>query len=427
MHRVVIIGGGFAGLNAALGLRRAPVEVTVLDRRNVHVFQPLLYQVATGGLSPGDITSPIRHVLKDQANAHVLLGDATGIDLDARHVQTDGDAIPYDTLIVATGAGHHYFGQPQWERSAPGLKTVEDAIEMRQRMFAAFEEAERLARRGQSIASLLTFVIVGAGPTGVELAGALGELSRDTLRRDFRSIDTSAARIVLVEGTSRVLPGYPDSLSLRALRSLERLGVTVRLDTRVSEVTDEAVALTHDGVTETLETRCVLWAAGVRASHLGKDLAGEKDEGTDSAGRVKVLPDLTVPGHPEIFVIGDLAHVEGKQDTPVPGVAPAAIQQGKYVAKILRRRLAGKSTAPFVYKDKGSLATIGRKSAVADFGRLRFSGLVAWMLWLGVHLMFLVGFENRILVFTKWGFCYVTRNRGARLILGHSIDERSRH
>lgn len=418
-HRVVIVGAGFAGLNAARVLRRAPVETVVIDRRNFHLFQPLLYQVATGGLSPGDITSPIRHILRAQANTRVLLGEVRSIDLAAREVGTDSGRVPYDTVVVASGARHHYFGHPAWETLAPGLKTIEDATEMRHRMLAAFEAAELVGDIRHAREQWLTFVIVGAGPTGVELAGALAELARDTLRRDFRSIDTSTARIILVEATDRVLPGYPESLSRRAAQSLERLGVTLRLNTMVSQIEEGGVTLTRDGRSEFLATRCVQWAAGVQASSLGKEIARQSGAALDLAGRVTVNPDLTVPGHPEVFVLGDLARVEQSGGGMVPGVAPAAIQEGRYAGRVIRARVQHRpAPGPFRYVDKGSLATIGRKAGVADFGVLRFSGFAAWTLWLFVHLMFLVGFENRLLVFIKWAFSYFTRNRGARLITG---------
>lgn len=419
MHRVVIVGAGFGGLNAARALRRAPVETVVVDRRNFHLFQPLLYQVATGGLSPGDITSPIRHILRKQPHTRVLLTEVRGTDLAAHRLDTDSGPLAYDTLIVATGVHHHYFGHPSWETLAPGLKTIEDATELRHRMLASFEAAELVGDERHARNQWLTFVIVGAGPTGVELAGALAELARDTLPNDFRSIDPTSAKIILVEGADRVLPGYPEVLSARAARSLERLGVTLRLNTMVSGVDERGVTLTRDGRSEFLPTRCVQWAAGVQASDLGRQLAAESGAQLDRAGRVMVEPNLTLPGHPEVFVVGDLARVEEGDGKIVPGVAPAAMQEGRYVAKVVRARLGGRaSPRPFRYLNKGSLATIGRKAAVADFGTLRFSGHLAWLLWLFVHLMYLVGFENRLLVFIKWAFSYFTRNRGARLITG---------
>ncbi len=417
-HRVVIIGGGFGGLHAAKSLRRQPVDVTLVDKRNFHLFQPLLYQVATGGLSAGDISSPIRRALRKQRNARVLLGEVSGLDAARREVcLSDGGRLPYDTLVIATGAGHHYFGNPDWERWAPGLKTVEDATAMRRRILLAFEAAEREpdARRRQD---LLNFVVVGAGPTGVELAGAICELARDTLRDDFRSIDPREARVLLVEAADRVLPGYPADLSAKAQRSLEALGAELRLGTVVERVDRHGVTLASAGKSQTVATPCVLWAAGVRASSLTGVLEKEAGARLDRAGRVRVAPDCSIPGHPEIFVIGDAAHFAQEGAGPLPGVAPVAMQQGRHVARAVAKRLAGNSVPPFRYRDKGSMATIGRKAAVADFGRVRFGGFAAWLLWSAVHVFFLVEFENRVLVSLRWVWNYVTRNRGTRLITG---------
>jgi NADH dehydrogenase len=413
---VVILGGGFGGLHAALRLRGAEVEVTVVDRRNFHLFQPLLYQVATGGLSPGDISSPIRHILRAQSNARVLLAEVTDVDVEAREVRiADGDAVPYDSLIVATGSHHHYFGNEGWADLAPGLKSIEDATEMRRRILIAFERAERepdpVAR-----SALLTFVIVGGGPTGVELAGAICELSRDTLRHDFRSIDPADARVLLIEADDRLLPPYPPELSEKARRSLEKLGAEVRLDTRVKEIDDGGVTLEQAGQPERVSCQCVLWAAGVRASPLARALAKGAGAELDRAGRLVVASDCSLPGYPEIFVVGDIAHYEHPDGELLPGVAPVAIQQGRYVADSIRARLAGQEPPRFRYRDHGSLATIGRKSAVADLGRVRFSGFPAWLLWSAIHIFSLVGFENRALVSLQWIWNYVTRNRGTRLI-----------
>lgn len=414
-HRVVIVGGGFGGLTAAQALRRAPVDVTLVDRRNVHLFQPLLYQVATGGLSPGDIVSPLRWVLRRQRNTRVWLSDVTGIDPARRTVLfSDGTDLTYDTLVVATGVGNHYFGHGEWASRAPSLKTIEDAIEIRRRVLLAFEAAER-EPDPRARAAWLTFVVVGGGPTGVELAGALSELARDTLRHDFRSIDPAGSRILLVEGVDRVLPTYPPSLSRKCYRSLERLGVTVRTGTFVTEITDVDVALKTASNKERIATRTVLWAAGVKATSLGAALAEKTDTKLDKAGRVIVEPDLSIPGHPDVFVIGDLAYVE-QDGAPLPGVAPVAMQQGRYVAKMIKHRLAGKPYRPFHYNDRGQLATIGRARAVADLKGIRFSGYPAWLLWLFVHLMFLVEFQNRVLVLIQWAWHYFTRNRGARII-----------
>lgn len=415
MH-TVIVGGGFAGLRAARHLRRVPVDVTLVDRRNFHLFQPLLYQVATGGLSPADIAAPLRAVLKRQRRARVLLGEAVGVDAAARRVLLrDGGALDYDTLVLAAGARHHYFGRPEWEALAPGLKTVEDATEVRRRVLLAFEAAEREADPERRRA-LLTFVVVGAGPTGVELAGALAEIARETLRGDFRSFDPAGARVLLVEGGERVLPSYPPDLSERARRSLERLGVETRTGALVTALTPESVTLKRGGESETLAARVVLWAAGVQASPLGRALRDATGCELDAAGRVVVAPDLSVPGHPEIFVVGDLARALGGDGRPLPGVAPVAMQQGRHVARAVAARLRGRTPPAFRYFDKGSLATIGRAAAVADFGRLRFGGYPAWLAWLFIHLMYLVEFENRLLVFVQWAWNYFTRNRSARLI-----------
>ncbi len=414
-HRVVILGGGFGGLYAARCLKRAPVDVTVIDRRNFHLFQPLLYQVATSGLSPGDIVSPIRWILKRQRNTRVWMAEATGIDVAGKLVTlTDGD-VPYDSLIVATGARHHYFGRDEWETHAPGLKSLEDATEIRRRVLSAFEVAER-TKDPAGREEWLSFVVVGGGPTGVELAGALGELARDTLRNDFRAIDPKSARIVLLEGTDRVLPTYPPSLSAKCERSLARLGVTVRTKTLVTELSASAVTVRSGDTTEILPCRTVLWAAGVNASPFGQVLSHATGAGLDKIGRVLVDPDLTVPDHPDIFVIGDLANFSHQTGAPLPGVAPVAMSQGRYAANVIRRRLAGKSIKPYTYFNKGELATIGRASAVANFGKLRFSGYPAWLLWLFVHLMYLVEFQNRVLVFVQWAWSYLTRGRGTRII-----------
>jgi len=412
-----VIAGQYA-VYAAKQLRRAPVDLTLVDRRNFHLFQPLLYQVATGGLSPGDISSPIRRALRMQRNARVLLGEAVALDVAHRFVELrDGERLPYDTLIVATGARHHYFGNEHWERRAPGLKSIEDATEMRRRILLAFERAEREpdadARR-----ALLNFVIVGAGPTGVELAGAICELARDTLRHDFRSIDPLETRVLLVEGADRVLPVYPPDLSKKAQKSLERLGAEIRVDTLVKDLDEDGVTLESGGQRERVPARCVLWAAGVRASSQARVLEKEAGASLDRAGRLLVEPDCSLPGHPEIFAIGDIANFSHQGDAPLPGVAPVAMQQGRYVARAIARRLEGREVEPFRYRDKGSMATIGRKRAVADFGRVRFAGFPAWLLWSGVHVFFLIEYENRVLVALRWLWNYVTRNRGTRLITG---------
>jgi NADH dehydrogenase len=413
-HRVVIVGGGFAGLYAAKRLGKAPLALTLIDRRNFHLFQPLLYQVATGGLSPGEIASPLRVVLRGHRNTEVLLAEVVDFDIANRRVILADGERPYDDLVISTGATHFYFGHDEWEPLAPGLKTVEDATEIRRRILLAYEEAEREPDPAQRHA-WLTFVIVGGGPTGVELAGALGEIANDTLRHDFRHINPAESRILLIEGEDRVLPSFAPDLSHKAERQLIALGVRPRLSARVTAIDAGGVTVEAAGRTEHIATRTVLWAAGVRASSLGRKLAERAGAPLDRAGRVLVQPDLSVPGHPEIHVIGDLASIT--QDGKVlPGVAPVAMQQGRYVADLLVRKLRGQAMRPFRYFDKGSLATIGRNRAVAQFGRLHVSGFPAWFLWVFVHLMYLVEFENRLLVFVEWVYNYITRNRGARLI-----------
>ncbi|MCG3125461.1 MAG: NADH dehydrogenase-like protein [Phycisphaerae bacterium] len=438
-HEVVIVGGGFGGLYAAQSLRRAPVRVTLVDRRNFHLFQPLLYQVAIGGLSPANVAAPLRAILKKQANARVLLAEVVGVAARRRVVILRDGEIGFDTLILAAGARHHYFGHDAWERDAPGLKTIEDATEIRRRILLAFERAERL-RDPVELEATLTFVIVGGGPTGVELAGAIAETARGTLRRDFRAIDPSRARIRLVEAGDRILAGFPPELSTRAADALRRLGVGVETGTSVADVTAESVLLrTGDGGERRVAARTVLWAAGVAASPLARALAEETGVSLDRAGRVVVGPDLTVPGYPEIFVIGDMAHVVGADRQPLPGVATVAMQQGRYVARRIAERLrqresgaatdvstetggtlAGQAAAAgaFRYRDPGIMATIGRAAAVARIGRFQFSGYPAWLLWLFVHLVHLIEFQNRLLVLIQWAWNYFTRNRAARLITG---------
>ena len=416
LHEVLIVGGGFAGLSCARRLGRAPVRVTLVDRRNFHLFQPLLYQVATGGLSPANIAAPLRDVLKRQANTTVLLGEARALDLAARRLRlADGESLGWDTLVLATGAGHHYFGRPEWQRLAPGLKTVEDATEIRRRVLSAFEAAER-EPDPRARGAWLTFVVVGGGPTGVELAGALGEIARHTLRRNFRRFDPAQARVLLVEGGPRVLPSYPSGLSARAARSLEGLGVEVLTGARVADVREDGVALEQAGARSEVAARVVLWAAGVAASPLGQALAEAAGCALDQAGRVVVQADLTVPGHPDVFVLGDLAACAGRDGRPLPGVAPVAMQQGRHAAAAVRARLRGRPVPPFRYVDKGSMATIGRASAVADLGFVRFGGYPAWLAWLFIHLMYLVEHDDKLLVLVQWAWNYVTRNRSARLI-----------
>jgi NADH dehydrogenase len=416
-HRVVIVGGGFAGLNAARAMRKVAVQITLIDRRNFHLFQPLLYQVATGMLSPANIAAPLRWLVERQANCEVLLGEVTGIDVVNGAVSFNGAQIEYDTLIVAAGARHSYFGHPEWEQFAPGLKTIEDATEIRRRILIAFEFAERepdLERRR----TLLTFVIVGGGPTGVEMAGAMAEIARFSIRHEFRHIDPSDAQFLLIEAGPRVLLAYPPDLSAKAQQSLERLGVTVRTNAMVAGITADHVTIDWGGVREELRTQNVVWAAGVEASPLARILADNTGAEIDRAGRIHVTADLTLPGHPEIFVLGDMASYQHQTGKPLPGVAPVAIQQGRFAARLIASRLRGRALPKFRYRDYGNMATIGRSAAVADFGKLRFSGFFAWMLWLVVHLMNLVSFRNRLLVLVQWGWNYFTYDRSARLITG---------
>jgi NADH dehydrogenase len=424
-HRVVIVGGGFGGLYTAQAMRKTPADVTLIDRRNFHLFQPLLYQVATGALSPANIASPLRALLSRQSNARVLMGEVVGFDLERRLVLLAGAApVPYDTLIVAAGARHHYFNHPEWEKDAPGLKTIEDALSMRSRILYAFESAE-LEQDPKLRDAWMTFVVVGAGPTGVELAGAVGEVAHRTLRRDFRAIQPTRARILLLEGADRVLGAYPPSLSRKAAAALDRMGVTVRTGAIVTDVKPDAVTIHAGDRTEAIPTRTVLWAAGIDASPLGRMLAAATGAETDRAGRVVVQPDLSLPGHPEVLVIGDLANYPHQTGKPLPGVAPVAMQQGQYAADLIQRRLRGEPPPRFHYRDRGSMATIGAHSAVVDLGWAKFNGYVAWLAWLFIHLLFLVEFENRLLVLVQWAWNYFTRNRSARLITGEADGEQS--
>jgi NADH dehydrogenase len=429
-HRVVVIGGGFGGLNAIDSLRRAPVDITLIDRRNFHLFQPLTYQVATGALSPGEVAYPLRAIFKSDQNVRVLLAEVAGFDLEAREVHlTDAlamDAAPaavgYDTLIVAAGSSYSYFGHEDWRADAAEVKTLESALAVRAQILRAFEAAEMMddpdARRAE-----LTFVVVGAGPTGVEMAGQIAELARDTLRDNFRAIDTSTARVIIIDALDRVLTSFPNSLSRKAQRSLESLGVTVRLNRTVVGIDDESVTVSDpDGATERIASKTVIWAAGVTASPLARQLGELTGAETDRAGRLTVEADLTLPGHPEVIALGDMVRVRGADGTPVtyPGVAPVAIQQGHYagrlVANRLRERPKGVGGKPFHYFDKGNLATIGRGRAVAQISFLKLSALPAWLVWLGVHLWYLIGFQNRLLVLIKWSISFFTHGRSARII-----------
>jgi NADH:quinone reductase (non-electrogenic) len=418
-HKVVILGGGFGGLSAALKLKRAPVQITLVDRHNYHLFQPLLYQVATGSLSPANVAGPLRQVLRKQKNTKVLLGEAIHIDAAKRRVILSDGYLDYDTLIVATGATHQYFGHDEWEEFAPGLKNIDDATAMRRRILLAFEAAER-EENPEKLRAWMTFVIVGAGPTGAELAGALGEIAHDTLKHDFRDIDPSRTRIILVEGTDRPLPTYPPKLSEAARKMLTRLGVTVRTGAMVTDIRADGVTLREGERTEEIPTRTVLWAAGVLASPLGRVLAEEAGATLDRAGRVVVEPDMTIAAHPEIFVIGDLSNFSHQTGKPLPGVAQPAMQQGVYAAKLIAARLRGKKLPPFHYFDKGNLATIGRGAAVADLNWLQISGLPAWLIWVFVHLLYIIQFQNRLLVMLQWAWLYISFDRSARLITGKS-------
>lgn len=416
-QRVVIVGGGFVGLNAARGLAGANCDVTLVDRRNHHLFQPLLYQVATGGLSPADIAAPLRGVLSRAANVRVVQALVRDVDVTARQVVLDDGRLDYDTLIVATGAHHDYFGNDGWSAYAPGLKTVDDATAIRNRLLGAFECAERAVGDDERRA-LLSFVIVGGGATGVELAGAVAELARHTLRRDFRSFDPSRARVLLVEAGERLLPGYPERLSERAAAALRRLGVEVTLDTKVTGVDADGATLNAAGGDRRVEAATVLWAAGVRADALGRALARATGLSTDRSGRLPVGDDLALDGHPEIFVAGDLARCAPGGNEPLPGIAAVAQQQGRYLARTIRARLAGRTPPPFRYRDRGQLAVIGRASAVADLPGIRLSGYPAWLVWVFVHIAELVGYDSRALVIVQWAYNYTTRNRSARLITG---------
>jgi NADH dehydrogenase len=409
-QRVVIVGAGFGGLTAARALARVPVDVVLIDRHNYHLFQPLLYQVATAALSPADIATPIRAILSRQKNASVLLGRVTGVGTTAREVILEDRRIAYDYLILATGARHAYFGHDEWERVAPGLKKIDDATDIRRRILLAFERAETAMSEAER-RRLLTFVVIGGGPTGVEMAGAIAELAKVALAEDFRSIDPRQARILLIEAGPRVLPAFPESLSAIAHRDLERLGVEVRTGVPVTACDDDGVIVGE----ERIPSGCVIWAAGVAASPAAKWLAAEHDR----AGRVKVAPDLSVPGHPDIFAIGDTALALDEAGRPLPGVAPVAKQQGDHVARLIAARVKDRAAPPpFRYRNLGNLATIGRRAAVADFGWIRLSGRLAWFLWGGVHILFLIGFRNRIAVLLDWLWAYVTYQRGARLITG---------
>jgi len=414
-HRVVIIGGGFGGLYAAIALRKSGVSVTLIDRRNFHLFQPLLYQVATGGLSPANIATPLRSILRKQKNCEVVMGEVSKIDVEAKNVVVGKSTFAYDSLIVAAGAGHSYFGHDEWEPVAPGLKSIEDATDIRRRILEAFEAAE-VETDAAKRRAWMTFVIIGAGPTGVELSGALSELAHHTLTQEYRNINPSDAQIILVDATARVLMPYTEDLSATALKSLEALDVDVMLNSKVTDVQEGFVSVeTPKGIRQ-IPTRTTLWAAGVKASSLGDQLVEASGADADRAGRITVQPDLSLQRHPEIFVIGDMASCVNSAGKPLPGVAPVAMQQGQYAAQAIISRLSNNAPKPFHYRDYGSMATIGRGSAVAMFGKRRFSGFIAWLMWLFIHLLKLAKFENRLLVLLQWAWHYTTLNHAARLI-----------
>jgi NADH dehydrogenase len=417
-HQVVIIGGGFGGLYAAKALANTNVNVTLIDKRNFHLFQPLLYQVATGTLSPADISAPLRSILSKSKNTQVVLGEVNDIDPKAQQVILGEKVIPYDTLIVATGAKHSYFGKDNWQQFAPGLKTVEDAIEMRRRIFTAFEAAEH-ETDPEKRRALLTFVIVGGGPTGVELAGAIAELAYKTLQEDFRNIDTSETRILLLQGADRLLPAIAPELSQEAAESLQELGVIVQTKTRVTNIENDIITVKQGDQFKEIAAKTILWAAGVQGSPMGKVLAQRTGVECDRSGRVIVEPDLSIKGHNNIFVVGDLANFSHQTGEPLPGVAPVAKQEGEYVAALIQKRLQGKTLKPFKYTDYGSLAMIGQNLAVVDLGLVQLKGFFAWIFWLVIHIYFLIEFDQKILVMIQWGWNYITRKRSARLITEH--------
>nr|MBN2276189.1 NAD(P)/FAD-dependent oxidoreductase [candidate division Zixibacteria bacterium] len=414
-HRVVIVGGGFAGLYAARSLKRARVSITIIDRRNFHLFQPLLYQVATGELSPGDIASPLRAVFRHNKNITVVKDEVVDIEPGQGYIATSTGQIPYDTLILAPGSQHHYFGHDEWEKSAPGLKTIEDALEIRKRIFENFELAEQ-EKNPDKRRRHLTFVVIGGGPTGVELTGTMGELALKTLRGEFRSFDTIQVRIILIEGNRRILPTYPEKLAGKAHKTLTKLGVTIKTGCLVTSIENDLIKIKSGDDAETISAGTILWAAGIRPSALGKIISQKTGTELDHLGRIMVAPDLSLPGYPSIFVIGDLAHFSHGRHEPLPGIAPVAMQQGRYVAGLIKRRLKGGKIRPFHYSNRGNLAVIGRNAAIADFGHIRFSGFIAWLIWVFVHIGYLIEFDNKLLVMIQWGWNYFTRKRGARLI-----------
>lgn len=414
LHHVVIIGGGFGGLSAALRLKDFPGEVTLIDKHNFHLFQPLLYQVATGLLCPSEITAPLRHILRKQKNTRVILGEAVDIDPAARKVILTDGTVGYDTLIVAAGMTNNYFGHDEWEKYAPGLKTIEDTSEIRNRIFYAFEVAER-ETDPELRREWLNFVVIGGGATGIELSGMIAEIAKNTLRDEFRSIHPEDAQVMILDAAQRLLPIYPSDLSKKTEESLTRIGVRPLTGAKVVDMDERGLTIERGGRTEHLGARTILWATGVRASPLGKKISKKTGADTDAQGRLKVNADLSVPGHPEIFIIGDLAHCPGKKGAPLPGLAPVATQQGRYVARLVMDRLAhNTSSRPFCYFDKGTMAVIGRNEAVAAIGRWHFAGYFAWMLWLFIHLLLLINFENRVIILIRWAVQYISYRHGAR-------------
>lgn len=419
---VVIVGGGFAGLYAAKELGNAPVKVTLIDKRNFHLFQPLLYQVATGSLSPAEICSPLRLIVGRNENTHVVLDEVVDIDPKNKQVIMREGILNYDHLIIGTGVSHHYFGNEHWEKDAPGLKSIENALDIRRKIFLAFEEAEKLSSP-QEKDEWLTFAIVGGGPTGVELAGAIAEIAHKTIKKDFQEIDTTKARILLIEGMHRILPPYPEDLSAKAQESLEELGVEVLTNRMVTNIEKNTLTIRHGEEEETIKARTILWAAGVKASGLSEVIANRTDAQRDRAGRIIVEPDLSIKNHPSIFVVGDLANFPHQGERPLPGIAPVAMAEGQYVAKLIQAQKAGKTIAPFKYIDKGSLAVIGDNHAVADLGFVKLSGFLAWFVWVFAHVYYLIEFDNKLVVMLQWGWNYFTRGRGARLITGEISEK----
>lgn len=419
---VVIVGGGFAGLYAAKELGNAPVKITLIDKRNFHLFQPLLYQVATGSLSPAEICSPLRLIVGRNKNTHVVLDEVVDINPEQNQVIMREGILNYDHLIIGTGVSHHYFGNEHWEKDAPGLKSIENALDIRRKIFLAFEEAEKLSSP-QEKKEWLTFAIVGGGPTGVELAGAIAEIAHKTIRKDFQEIDTTKARILLIEGMNRILPPYAEDLSQKAQESLEELGVEVLTSRMVTNIDGNNLTIRHNDQEETIRARTILWAAGVKASGLSEVIAERTGAERDRAGRIVVEPDLSIKYHPNIFIVGDLANFPHQGDKPLPGIAPVAMAEGQYVAKLIQAKVENKTLAPFKYVDKGSLAVIGDNHAVADLGFIKLSGFLAWFVWVFAHVYYLIEFDNKLVVLLQWGWNYFTRGRGARLITGEISEK----